>query len=77
MQMQPQNAHSRPKCRQALLKCVKEAWYQPRSNEEEGEKQIMDEPTEAPSRDPRDEIMRIDRLNRVLILVFGGSDIAL
>jgi hypothetical protein len=27
MQMQPKNARSCPKCTQAWLKCVKEAWY--------------------------------------------------
>jgi hypothetical protein len=68
MQMLPQNARSCPRCTQ----CVKEAWYSREATKNIKSKQGMSA-TKTPSLDASLKMM-MDRLERVLIIVFGGIE---
>jgi hypothetical protein len=70
MQMQPKNARSCPKCTQAWVKCVEEAWYS-REAEKKGKSNQRMSTTETPSRLRRIKMI-IDRLEHLLNLVFDA-----
>jgi hypothetical protein len=67
--MQPQNARSCPRCTQ----CVKEAWYSREATKKNIKSKQGMSTTETPSLDAGLKMM-MDRLERLLIFVFGGID---
>jgi hypothetical protein len=69
MQMQPQNARSCPRCTQ----CVKEAWYSREAMKKNIKSKQGMSTTKTPSLDASLKMM-MDRLERVLIIIFGGIE---
>jgi hypothetical protein len=67
MQMQPKNARSCPKCTQAWLKCVEEAWYSREVEKKEAKSKTGDKYNRKDPPMNAELTMTIDRFERVRI----------